>query len=379
MRRTTRKVLINLALFGVALLFIIYVGHGSSNHTPFAWNAVRYKSSSTSVPPQHGICPGLKETSKPALIVSHVLADGDLHWLSDLTDLYHQCIYAVDATASGSQPSLQVPTNKGHEAMAYLTFLIDNYDDIPTAGAVFVHGSRFAWHNDHPVYDNAALLASLNVTAALEPMGYHNLRCDWSTSTCDVSSGPPQGSLETRMNAMMEPWNLRTVSDAALPKAFATLFGDAGGAVAGEGSSVEYGQRVLLGSSDAVRSQCCAQFVVARESIWQHSREEYVALRQWLLDGTAPADDRVSGRILSYLWHILFIQTSRKEHQSSSSSGGIDLERANSLACPPAGECYCRLYGRCDVQGCTTPGHCEGEYDLPPDLRLPPDWAAQHS
>lgn len=134
---------------------------------------------------------------------------------------------------------------------------------------------------------------------------------------------------------------------------------------------------------------------VARDRVWQHSREEYVALRQWLLDGSsdsgknehlrsrnaAPSDDRVAGRILSYLWHILFMQQGGFDAQSSSSNAhdGVDLERLNALACPRAEDCYCRLYGRCDLEGCEAPGHCHGQYVLPPGFRLPSDWAATHS
>ena len=277
--------------------------------------------------------------------------------------------------------------------MAYLTFLIDNYAEIPSAGAVFIHGSRWAWHNDALDYDNAALLAALNVSAALAPSGYHNLRCDWSASTCSPSSAPPQGSLENSLSAVLEPWNARAVSDAALPDALTSLFG--GDGAAAEYASPKGGGRVLLGRTDAVRSQCCAQFVVARDRVWQHSREEYVALRQWLLDGSndsgkgeqsrsknaAPSDDRVAGRILSYVWHILFIpQKESNDHNSSPDTyGGIDLQRLNTLACPRADDCYCRLYGRCDLEGCETPGHCYGQYLLPTDFRLPDDWAATHS
>ena len=164
--------------------------------------------------------------------------------------------------------------------MAFLTFLIDNYAHIPTAGAVFVHGSRWAWHNDAPDYDNAALLTALNVSAALAPWGYHNLRCDWSASTCPPSA-PPQGSLETSLRAVTEPWNDRAVSDAALPGALAALFGG------GEDASTKAAGKVHLGRTAVVRAQCCAQFVVARDRVWQHSRDEYVALRQWLLDGSS--------------------------------------------------------------------------------------------
>ena len=386
-----------MAFFVCALFIIIYLNREQSNGKTFAWTTIRYKTTSTTLPKSHGICPGLAESSKPALVVARVTADGDSGWLDPLASLYHLCVYTADAPIDTHSALLQVPENRGHEAMAYLTFLIDNYANIPSAGAVFVHGSRWAWHNDEVNYDNAALLAALNISAALAPSGYHNLRCDWSASTCSPSSAPPQGSLETSMRAVLEPWNARAVSDAALPRALAALFGGDGSAaglrsVADKYASSKDGRRMLLSRTEAVRAQCCAQFVVARHRIWQHSRDEYVALRQWLLDGSsdsdvqgqshsenvAPRDDRVAGRILSYIWHILFMQQTTPDGRNLSPDG-VDLEAFNSLACPRADECYCRLYGRCDLEGCTSPGHCRGQYVLPPELRLPDDWTATHS
>lgn len=389
MRRRTKKCFVNVVFFGSALFFIMYLNRRQSNTKTFAWTTIRYKTTSTTLPKTRGICPGLKGTSKPALVVSRVAADGDSNWLDALANLYHLCVYTADAPVNTHSTYLQVPANRGHEAMAYLTFLIDNYAEIPAAGAVFVHGARWAWHNDALEYDNAALLAALNMSTALVPSGYHNLRCDWSASMCSPSLAPPQHSLETTLSAVLEPWNARAVSDAALPHALAALFG-------GEKYALSKGVgRLLLGRTDAVRSQCCAQFVVARDRVWQHSRDEYVALRQWLLDGSsdsdinghsrsrnvAPRDDRVAGRIVSYLWHILFIQQGQSSAQKSVSDAydGIDLERLNELACPPAEDCYCRLYGRCDLQGCRSPGHCDRQYLLPPGFQLPSDWTATHS
>lgn len=358
MRRRTRRSLVNIVLFVSALLLIIYLNHEQSNGKTFAWTTIRYKTTSTTLPKSHGICPGLADSSKPALVVARVTADGDSGWLDPLANLYHLCVYTADAPIDTHSTLLQIPKNRGHEAMAYLTFLIDNYSNIPSAGAVFVHGSRWAWHNDEINYDNAALLAALNISAALAPSGYHNLRCDWSASTCSPSSAPPQGSLETSTRAVLEPWNARAVSDAALPRALATLFGGDGSAVNSKSVADEYasskdGGGVLLGRTEAIRAQCCAQFVVARHRIWQHSRDEYVALRQWLLDGSsdselhdhsrsgnvAPRDDRVAGRILSYIWHILFIEQMTTD-VGDSSPDGVDLEELNRLACPSAEECY---------------------------------------
>ena len=179
--------------------------------------------------------------------------------------------------------------------------------------------------------------------------------------------------------AILQPNNLRAVSDAALPGALASLFGG------------EEQASALLGRTHTIRSQCCAQFAVSRESIWQHSQNEYVALRQWLLDGNvyetsqqgkpAPPDDRVAGRILSYVWHILFVQrlTVRHPHGAIDVRDGIDLEELNQLACPAAQDCYCLLYGRCKLRGCDGPQSCNGQYTVPPNFKLPDDWAATHS
>ncbi|GFF36961.1 hypothetical protein IFM51744_03302 [Aspergillus udagawae] len=371
MRRKTLRSLFHLTVLG-GILLLLTLNRPTSRIKTFPWTHIRYKSSSPT-PPSRGKCPGLSKTTKPVLVVSRVTADGDPSWLDPLSKTYHLCIYTVDSP-NPKASTLQVPTNRGHEAMAYLTFLIDNYDAIPAAGAVFVHGSRFAWHNDHPAYDNAALLASLNIPAALEQLGYHNLRCDWSVSTC-AASAAPQGSLENRVQSVLEPWSARAASDTALPGALGVLFG---------GEDREAYLAAKLGRNDAVNAQCCAQFVVARENIWRHSRAEYVALRQWLLDGmaagprrwgAAPPDDRVAGRILSYIWHILFIAP---EHLGTGTGDGVDLQRLNEQACPRADECYCRLYGRCNLR-CTSPGSCRGEYVLPKDFKLPADWGETHS
>ncbi|KAL3419281.1 hypothetical protein PVAG01_09504 [Phlyctema vagabunda] len=334
MRRKTQRSVIHLLLFGGILLLVIFLNRPQTKNKTFAWNEVRYRTiANNALPKSRGICPGLVDlagrssNSKPILVVSRTEADGDPNWLDPLRELYHHCVYTVDGPDRAGTDELRVPANRGHEAMVYLTFLIDNYAQIPAAGVVFIHGTRWAWHNDAPDYDNVGLLATLNISAALAPWGYHNLRCDWSLSTCSPSASP-QGSMETSLQAVLDPWDARAVSDAALPQALKALFGGRDG-------------DEILGRTDTVRSQCCAQFVVARDRVWQHSRDEYLALRQWLLDSmatsdgstdkylrtrdAAPIDDRVAGRILSYVWHILFMSRGRSDPHTSS-FGDIDLE-----------------------------------------------------
>ncbi|KAF7593805.1 hypothetical protein BBP40_010862 [Aspergillus hancockii] len=384
MRRKAQKSLTHLTVFACILFLILFLSHAPSSPSPptknttittpnrkisYPWTKITYQTPSATLPEAHGLCRGLKKSSKPALVISRVSADGDPSWLDTLSNKYHLCIYTVDASPTKSKFA-QVPANRGHEAMAYLTFIIDNYDNIPSRGAVFAHGSRFAWHNDHPDYDNAALLAALNLQTALEPWGYHNLRCDWSLSTCP-SSVSPQGGIDNTFKAVLQPWSARAVSDIALPKALDALFGPDPGA-----GTVN---KAKLSRTHTIRSQCCAQFVVSRANIHRHSLDEYIALRQWLLDAgkysnAAPLDDRISGRVLSYVWHILFID----QNPLSRVNEGVELEALNRQACPSAGECYCRLYGRCGLERCLSEGSCVGEYALPRGLRLPDDWAETH-
>lgn len=181
MKRSARRPALSLVFFLVALLFVIYLNRAGPKKL-YPWTKIRYVSKDDKFPEARGLCPKLSGASKPALVVSRVTADGDEKWLNNLKDRYHLCIYTADHADKRSNHVLQVPANRGHEAMAYLTYIIDNYDDLPRAN-VFIHGSRFAWHNDDPAYDNAALLKDLNVTRALDPHGYANLKCDWSAST----------------------------------------------------------------------------------------------------------------------------------------------------------------------------------------------------
>lgn len=359
MRRRSNAPIINLALFALALSIIILVNRPSFSSPTFEWATVKYKPEThkEAVPQTRGICPGLATTTKPALVVAHVQADGDTQWLSDLSDKYHLCVYEIDAVVTTSSNKLRVPANRAHEAMSYLTYIIDNLDSLPSA-SVFVHGGRFSWHNDDVNYDNMNLLRRLNTTSALTSlsMGYHNLRCDWSASTCAPGS-QPQNSYETRVRGVIEPFNARVVSDGLLPAALQQIFGSA-----------------MLGRDHAVRSQCCAQFIVSRERIKQHSKDEYHALRQWLLDGPAPPDDLIAGRIMSYLWHILFLP---QGELIANPDGKHDLQRMNELACPRAGDCYCNLYGWCD-ELCSK-ARCEGRYHVPQNFRLPQGWIEQHS
>jgi hypothetical protein len=96
---------------------------------------------------------------------------------------------------------------------------------------------------------------------------------------------------------------------------------------------------------------CCAQFAVTREKIRERPLEDYKHYRQWLLD--TPLDDSVSGRIFEYSWHIIF---------------GKPYTH-----CPNAKECYCNIFGLCNLE-CDGEDKCGERWPYPPYSSLPKGW-----
>lgn len=95
--------------------------------------------------------------------------------MADLTFSWEIFRYVMDEKphGPGSLNGTYTPAlNQGREAMAYLTFIIDNYDQLPDY-MVFVHGHGRAWHQPEPLQWK---LQALNI-AALEQEGYINLHC----------------------------------------------------------------------------------------------------------------------------------------------------------------------------------------------------------
>lgn len=69
-------------------------------------------------------------------------------------------------------PLLTVPLNQGREAMAYLTYIIDHYDELPDY-MIFTHGHERSWHQQEHMQQK---IRALNLTA-LDEEGYISLRC----------------------------------------------------------------------------------------------------------------------------------------------------------------------------------------------------------
>lgn len=192
---------------------------------------------------------------------------------------------------------LHPPKNKGREAMAYLTFLIDHYANLPSS-MVFLHphleGWPKAWHTDNGNYNNADSVRSLRLDYVQEH-GYANMRCIHAPGCPDEIQVSRQNPNHAAERAMVDAW----------PFMFGGNFSDIPAVIA---------------------QPCCSQFAVSKDQVLKRTRKDYIRYRQWLLD--SELDDATTGRVFEYLWHVIF----GKE----------------AVYCPDLRECWCQQFGRCD-------------------------------
>ncbi|KAL2201138.1 hypothetical protein P885DRAFT_25882 [Corynascus similis CBS 632.67] len=212
----------------------------------------------------------------PVEVVVASVSTEDTTWVHRFLPDWARSVYIVDDPSA----KLTVPQNKGREAMVYLSHIVTNYDTLAET-TVFVHASRFAWHNDNPDYDILPALRNLNL-AYVQARGYVNLRCvqvlgcpieirphvdaasDWERSVGAARSGRPLTTKEIYKQAFQE-----LMPGVQVP--------------------------------DKVGVSCCSQFAVSREAVHSRPKEDYVRWRDWLLD--TPLADDLSGRVFEYLWH----------------------------------------------------------------------------
>jgi hypothetical protein len=180
-------------------------------------------------------------------------------------------IYLVDSPTA----LLHTPKNKGKEAMAYLTYLIENYSNLPDI-SIFLHahkdGYPAAWHTDVEGYSNVLSVQSLRHDT-VHRLGFVNLRCGWIPGCPDeIQPFRTTDAHRTTEHIFVEAWRDLFPDEPTIPR--------------------------------KVGTPCCAQFAVSREAILRKEKAEYVRYREWLLN--TRCDDELSGRIFEYLWHIIF-------------------------------------------------------------------------
>ncbi|KAI1989907.1 hypothetical protein LOZ53_003473 [Ophidiomyces ophidiicola] len=196
----------------------------------------------------------------------------NVQWAHRLRPQWIPFVYSID-----KEPGfpLRLPANRGREAMAYLTFIIDNYDTLPEITA-FVHAKNYQWHNDGAGSRTAAILKNLYMST-VERKGYVNLRCNPDPG-CPTAISPFSPTAE----------DIRTGDVRAhFPEVYMALLNV---------TRKEVPKRI--------GSVCCAQFALSRDRIRLRPRDDYIRMREWAL--TADFDSQTIGWVFEMIWHIIF-------------------------------------------------------------------------
>lgn len=190
-------------------------------------------------------------------------------------------------TKSASHQTYTVPRNQGREVMAYLTFIIDNYDRLPLF-TIFLHGHDRAWHQiEHAAFK----VLALNLTAVAQD-GYITMRCGNRNrcdpdKICDLTRGADGVPFDHGRKLLPKFWKLM-FPDVKLPSRLAATQG--------------------------------AQFAVTRETIQARSLEYYKRLRSPLLRDMGDFSDVLPGIVntdgfqggyqfgllFEHVWHVIF-------------------------------------------------------------------------
>lgn len=247
----------------------------------------------------------------------------DISWLADtmdgserpVSDGWEVYTYVTDDLTA----PYHTPVNKGREAMAYLTYIIDHYNT-PTIFSpisqqpmpeivLFMHAHRQSWHDNLFSLTSPAILHHLHLSRVAR-LGYMNLRCSWEPGCPD------------HIHPLQTQSDDTTSSDAATPRPAFNPYKPEESVFATAWSQLFPPSIPVPG---VLSQPCCAQFALSRDTILSKPLSLYISIRDWLLTTELP--DAISGRVLEYIWQFLW--TGRE------------------VLCPDETACYCDGYGIC--------------------------------
>lgn len=203
-------------------------------------------------------------------------------WVNDLED-WQSFIYIVDLEeGANSSTGYRTKMNRAHEAMPYLTYIIQHYPTFPDVVA-FVHPHRggrgahdSAWHTDVPHNDAVTMLNSLRVDTVAE-RGYVNLRC------VDALPGCPN-----EIQPWRDPPDVEKTAEHVFPYYYASLF------------NVSLSQ--VRAQASVVAQPCCAQFAVSNQQILARPKAEYEHFVDFLENTVQDGhEDETAGRVMEYM------------------------------------------------------------------------------
>ncbi|PKY00612.1 hypothetical protein P168DRAFT_293465 [Aspergillus campestris IBT 28561] len=235
------------------------------------------------------------------LVISKSTHDDTL-WVDNLVAQDPNLGSAVYTVDDNTTATLSVPDNKGHEAMVYLTYIIDHYDSLSDV-SIFMRAQQNAWYNNDILNGDSANIVRHLRSQHVILSGYMNLRCHQEPGCPDYI----HPGAETENHNNNDNNNKETpLEPAVLRDVWAKLYP---------------GARL----PDVLSQPCCGQFAVSAQRIRTVTQRRYIELRDWLL--TTELDDDTAARLWEYTWQWLF--TGHSEY------------------CPSETTCYCDGYGIC--------------------------------
>ncbi|KAH8701004.1 hypothetical protein BGW36DRAFT_139297 [Talaromyces proteolyticus] len=235
-----------------------------------------------------GIPKPLGERYSRALVIAKTKKENS-SWVDDEVTGWDKAVYVID----DPQAPLHTPKNKGHEAMVYFTYIIDNYDNLPDVMA-FMHAHRTGWHNEEIFdFDALEMINHLSMERVTRE-GYMNMRCL-------LAPGCPDW-----LHPGMLQEDGQKKEEFLIAQAWSEIFPD-------------------IPVPQVLAQPCCGQFALSRERVLSIPRERYIYYRDWLL--RTDIRDTMSGRIWEYLWHMVFT--------------------GETVHCPSANACLCDGFGIC--------------------------------
>jgi hypothetical protein len=216
---------------------------------------------------QGTIPPTSPQTSLVEIPVLLVLS----HYNEDVTWLQSSPFPSIIFSKASTHPTAHhaVPKNVASEATAYLTFIIQYYDNLPKS-MVFLHSHRYSYHSE----DLLILLPIMKAKIASGLTDFVNEYCNINSAVWGVKEGN-RAALKTQWDSWMHEYL---------------------------GS---YNKETTWGIP--VYDRCCAQFIVGRERILLRPKQFYVDALDMCNEATEGAEDsRTMGLTLEWIWHVVF-------------------------------------------------------------------------
>lgn len=215
-------------------------------------------------------------------IVKVRLKDEDVSWIDSLFPTWQKELITI-AKAFSKLHKDGTTVDKGRIANAYLTYLIENYNNLPET-IIFLPPNQ----ESHP-----SSISSLQISF-IQSSGFANLHCPTPSTCADIvlpfRSAPNE--FQTLNVTMSKAWE-GIFGNVAVPEELATPPG--------------------------------AEFVVSKIQIQKRSPEEYSKFWTWL--NQTDMDDDTAGLVFEYLWPVIFGR--------------------ESVFCPKEKQCECEVYGIC--------------------------------